>query len=230
MDSKSVIEGESMMDKIGANISMAVIRRLPKYYRHLGDLAEKGITRISSKEFGRLLGFTASQIRQDLNCFGGFGQQGYGYNVKELREAIGNILGINKKHNTIIIGAGNLGQAIANYSGFAQTGFVLKGMFDINPRIIGISIRGIKIMDIDDMKDFINDEDISVAIICTPKEGAQDVASRLVDANIKSIWNFAPTDLEVPDDVIVENVHLSESLMVLAYLMNESSDADGKAI
>jgi redox-sensing transcriptional repressor len=218
------------MERIGTSISMAVIRRLPKYYRHLGDLAEKGVTRISSKEFGRLLGFTASQIRQDLNCFGGFGQQGYGYNVKELREAIGNILGLNKRYNTIIVGAGNLGQAIANYSGFAQTGFVLKGMFDINPRIIGISIRGIKIMDIDDMKDFITSEDINVAIICTPKEGAQDVALRLVDAGIRSIWNFAPTDLDVPDDVIVENVHLSESLMVLAYLMNENNGVGGEAI
>jgi redox-sensing transcriptional repressor len=200
---------------------MAVIRRLPKYYRYLGELMEKNITRISSKEFGRILGFTASQIRQDLNCFGGFGQQGYGYNVKELREEIGNILGLNKKYNTIIVGAGNLGQAIANYSGFGESGFVLKGMFDINPRLIGISIRTVKIMDIDEMKDFIHREKINVAIICTPKEGAQDVANRLVGAGIKAIWNFAPTDINVPEDVIVENVHLSESLMVLAYLMNE---------
>ncbi|MDI6706133.1 MAG: redox-sensing transcriptional repressor Rex [Bacillota bacterium] len=209
------------MDRIRPNISMAVIRRLPKYYRYLGDLMEKGITRISSKEFGRIMGFTASQIRQDLNCFGGFGQQGYGYNVKELREEIGNILGLNRRYNTIIIGAGNLGQAIANYSGFAEAGFILKGMFDINPRLIGISIRAVKIMDIDEMKGFIARENINVAIICTPKEGAQDVANRLVDAGIKAIWNFAPEDLNVPDDVIVENVYLSESLMVLAYLMNQ---------
>ncbi|MBA1333981.1 MAG: Redox-sensing transcriptional repressor Rex [Firmicutes bacterium] len=209
------------MDRIRPNISMAVIRRLPKYYRYLGDLMEKGITRISSKEFGRIMGFTASQIRQDLNCFGGFGQQGYGYNVKELREEIGNILGLNRRYNTIIVGAGNLGQAIANYSGFAEAGFILKGMFDINPRLIGISIRAVKIMDIDEMKGFIARENINVAIICTPKEGAQDVANRLVDAGIKAIWNFAPEDLNVPDDVIVENVYLSESLMVLAYLMNQ---------
>lgn len=209
------------MDKIRSNISMAVIRRLPKYYRYLGDLMEKNITRISSKEFGRILGFTASQIRQDLNCFGGFGQQGYGYNVKELREQIGNILGLNRRYNTIIVGAGNLGQAIANYSGFAEAGFILKGMFDINPRLIGISIRTVKIMDIDEMKGFIERENIHVAIICTPKEGAQDVVNRLVEAGIKAVWNFAPADLSVPNDVIVENVYLSESLMVLAYLMNQ---------
>lgn len=209
------------MDKIKINISMAVIRRLPKYYRYLDELVEKGITRISSKEFGKILGFTASQIRQDLNCFGGFGQQGYGYNVRELRDEIANILGLNKPNNAIIVGAGNLGQAIANYSGFRGSGFVLKAMFDINPRLVGISIGDIKIMDIDDMGEFIENTDINVGIICTPKEGAQSVAERLTGEGIKAIWNFAPTDLEVPENVIVENVQLSESLMVLAYLMNE---------
>ncbi len=209
------------MDRMKPNISMAVIRRLPKYYRYLNELMEKGITRISSKEFGRILGFTASQIRQDLNCFGGFGQQGYGYNVRELRDEIANILGINKTKNAIIVGAGNLGQAIANYRGFRGSGFVLKAMFDINPRLVGISIRDIKIMDIDDMGEFIKNSGVNAGIICTPKEGAQSVADRLTGEGIKAIWNFAPTDLEVPEDVIVENVHLSESLMVLAYMMNE---------
>ncbi|MDD2573412.1 MAG: redox-sensing transcriptional repressor Rex [Bacillota bacterium] len=209
------------MDKIKINVSMAVIRRLPKYYRYLDELVEKGITRISSKEFGKILGFTASQIRQDLNCFGGFGQQGYGYNVRELRDEIANILGLHKPNNAIIVGAGNLGQAIANYSGFRGSGFVLKAMFDINPRLVGISIGDIKIMDIDDMGEFIENTDINVGIICTPKEGAQSVAKRLTGEGIKAIWNFAPTDLEVPENVIVENVQLSESLMVLAYLMNE---------
>lgn len=209
------------MHRLRSRVSMAVVRRLPKYYRYLGELLEKGVNRISSKEFGRLLGFTASQIRQDLNCFGGFGQQGYGYNVKELREQIGRILGLHKRHNTVIVGAGNLGQAIANYTGFEESGFVLKGMFDVNPRLIGMSIRGIKIMDIDEMEEFIKREGINIAIICTPKEGAQEVANRLVKAGVKAIWNFAPADLDVPEDVIVENVHLSESLMTLAYLMNE---------
>jgi redox-sensing transcriptional repressor len=214
-----------IMDKSKLNISMAVIRRLPKYYRYLNELVEKGVTRISSKELGRILGLTASQIRQDLNCFGGFGQQGYGYNVKELRDEIAGILGINKPNNAVIVGAGNLGQAIANYSGFRGSGFVLKAMFDINPRLVGISIRDIKIMDIDDMPEFIKKADINVGIICTPKEVAQQVADRLTDEGIKAIWNFAPTDLSVPEDVIVENVHLSESLMVLAYLINQRDGA-----
>ncbi len=209
------------MERAQTSISMSVIRRLPKYYRYLSELVEKGVTRISSKEFGRILGFTASQIRQDLNCFGGFGQQGYGYNVKELRDEIANILGLNKNNDAIIIGAGNLGQAIANYSGFRGSGFLLKAMFDINPRLVGISIRDIKIMDIDEMAGFIEEAKINVGIICTPKEGSQGVADRLVKAGIKAIWNFSPTDLNVPGDVIVENVQLSESLMVLAYLINE---------
>lgn len=209
------------MERAQTSISMSVIRRLPKYYRYLSELVEKGVTRISSKEFGRILGFTASQIRQDLNCFGGFGQQGYGYNVKELKDEIANILGLNKNNDAIIIGAGNLGQAIANYSGFRGSGFVLKAMFDINPRLVGISIRDIKIKDIDEMADFIKEAKINVGIICTPKEGSQGVADRLAKAGIKAIWNFSPTDLNVPEDVIVENVQLSESLMVLAYLINE---------
>ncbi len=209
------------MDKRRLNVSMAVIRRLPKYYRSLNELAEKEVTRISSKEFGGILGFTASQIRQDLNYFGGFGQQGYGYNVKELRDEIAGILNINKPKNAIIIGAGNLGQAIADYSGFSGSGFVLKAMFDINPRLIGTAIKGIKIMDMDKMDELIKRINIDVGIICTPKEGAQAVADKITGEGIQAIWNFAPIDLCVPEDVIVENVHLSESLMVLAYMMDE---------
>ena len=167
------------MDRMKPNISMAVIRRLPKYYRYLNELMEKGITRISSKEFGRILGFTASQIRQDLNCFGGFGQQGYGYNVRELRDEIANILGINKTKNAIIVGAGNLGQAIANYSGFRGSGFVLKAMFDINPRLVGISIRDIKIMDIDDMGEFIKNSGVSAEYHMYPKGGGPERCRRL---------------------------------------------------
>ncbi len=209
------------MYRIRPRVPMAVVRRLPKYYRYLGDLMERGVGRISSKEFGRLLGFTASQIRQDLNYFGGFGQQGYGYNVEELREQIGKILGLDKKYNIIIVGAGNLGQAIANYTGFQESGFALKAMFDINPRLIGMSIRDVRIRDLDDIEGFMLEERIDIAVICTPKEAAQGVADRLVKAGIRAIWNFAPEDLEVPEDVVVENVHLSESLISLAYLANE---------
>lgn len=209
------------MDKRRINVSMAVIRRLPKYHRYLGELLEKGVDRVSSKEFGRGLGLNASQVRQDLNCFGGFGQQGYGYNVKELREEIANILGIKRENNAVIIGAGNLGQAIANYSGFRGSGFVLKAMFDLNPRLVGIRIGTVRIMDIDEMDEFIKQENINVGIICTPKEGAQQTAENLIDAGVRAIWNFAATTLSVPDDVIVENVHLNESLRVLAYLINQ---------
>jgi redox-sensing transcriptional repressor len=212
------------MDKQKVNVSMAVIRRLPKYHRYLGELVEKGVTRISSKEFGRGLGLNASQVRQDLNCFGGFGQQGYGYNVKELRDEIADILGIHKENNAVIIGAGNLGQAISNYSGFRGSGFVLKGLFDLNPRLVGIRIGTVKIMDIDEMEDFIKSENINVGIICTPREAAQQTAERLVNSGIKAIWNFAPTILNVPEDVIVENVHLNESLRVLAYLINQRDE------
>ncbi len=209
------------MDKRRLNVPMAVIRRLPKYYRCLNELAEKGITRISSKEFGEILGFTASQIRRDLNYFGGFGQQGYGYNARELRDEIAGILSIDKPKNAIIVGAGNLGQAIANYSGFSGSGFILKAMFDIKPQLIGTTIKGLNITGMDKMGELIKNADIDVGIICTPKEGAQAVADGLINEGIKAIWNFAPTDLYVPEDVIVENVHLSESLMVLAYMMNK---------
>lgn len=208
------------MYRSGTQIPMAVVRRLPRYYRYLGELIGKGVGRISSKEFGRILGSTASQIRQDLNYFGGFGQQGYGYNVKELRAQIGKILGLNSKYKIIIVGAGNLGQALANYTGFEECGFTNKAMFDINPRLIGMSIRDVKIRDIDEMEQFIENERIDIGIICTPKEAAQDAANRLIEAGIKAIWNFAPEDLDVPEDVVIENVHLCESLVSLAYLTN----------
>ena len=198
-------------------ISPAVINRLPRYYRYLGDLLESDITRISSKELSAKMNITASQIRQDLNNFGGFGQQGYGYNVKYLYAEIAKILGIDQQHNLIIIGAGNLGQAIANYTNFERRGFLIKGMFDINPKLIGLVIRGIEIRSVDEMESFIKDNDIQIAALTIPKTKAPEIADRLVKAGIKAIWNFAHTDLVVPDDVVVENVHLSESLMRLSY-------------
>ena len=204
------------------NISMAVIRRLPKYHRYLGDLLDRDIQRISSKELSDIIGFTASQIRQDLNNFGGFGQQGYGYNVEELYNEIGNILGLSRKYNTIIVGAGNLGQAIANYSGFSKAGFKIKALFDANPRMIGLKIRDFEILDSEKIEEFIKNNEIDIAILCIPKNGTQELVDRIVKSGIKGIWNFAPLDLEVPNDVIVENVNLTESLFTLSYLMNEN--------
>ncbi|MBF7096612.1 redox-sensing transcriptional repressor Rex [Alkalibacter mobilis] len=211
------------MQRHSVKVSMAVVRRLPKYYRYLGDLLHNDITRISSKELGKLMGLTASQIRQDLNCFGGFGQQGYGYNVEELQKEIGNILGLNKTYSCVIVGAGNLGQAIANYEGFRREGFILKAMFDVNPRLIGNTIRDIKILDIMDLGEYVKDNDVQLGIICVPKEQSQSVADTLMDNGVKAIWNFAPADVEVRDNVVIENVAISESLYTLTYLMNESN-------
>ena len=198
-------------------ISQALIKRLPRYYRYLGELMESGVERISSNELSERMKVTASQIRQDLNNFGGFGQQGYGYNVKYLYTEIAKILGIDKSHNMIIIGAGNLGQAIANYTNFEKRGFVVKGLFDINPRLEGITVRGIEIRSIDELEDFIEGNDIEIAALTIPKSRAAEMAERVVNSGVKAIWNFAHTDLNVPPDVIVENVHLSESLMRLSY-------------
>ena len=203
------------------NISMAVIRRLPKYHRYLGDLLDKDVQRISSKELSDIIGFTASQIRQDLNNFGGFGQQGYGYNIEALHTEIGKILGLDRPYNAILIGAGNLGQAIANYSGFRKAGFEIKGLFDANPKIIGLKIREFEILDSDKIEDFVKENKIDIGILCVPKNGAQELADRLVACGIKGLWNFAPMDLNVPEDIIVENVNLTESLFTLSYLMKE---------
>lgn len=203
------------------NISMAVIRRLPKYYRYLADLLARDIQRISSKELSEIIGFTASQIRQDLNNFGGFGQQGYGYNVEALHKEIGKILGLDKNYNAILVGAGNLGQALTNYSGFKNAGFDIKAVFDANPKMIGLKLRDYEIMDSDEIETYVVENNVDIAILCIPRNGAQEVADKLVKVGIKGIWNFAPIDLEVPDDVIVESVNLTESLFTLSYLMKE---------
>lgn len=198
-------------------ISVAVVKRLPRYYRYLGELMEAGVERISSGELSKTMHITASQIRQDLNHFGGFGQQGYGYNVEHLYVEIGKILGVNKNHNVIIVGSGNLGQAIAKYENFEKRGFVVKGMFDTNPELIGKYIRNIPVMCMDELGSFIEKEEIDIAALTIPKQEAELVASVLVSHGIKGIWNFAHVDLAVPEDVIVENVHLSESLMRMSY-------------
>ncbi|MEG2353409.1 MAG: redox-sensing transcriptional repressor Rex [Clostridium sp.] len=212
------------------NISMAVIKRLPKYYRYLKELLKSGVSRISSKELSERIGFTASQIRQDLNCFGDFGQQGYGYNIKDLYEQIGNILGLTEEYNMVLVGSGNIGQAVANYIYFEKIGFKISGIFDRNPKLIGLRIRDIEIKDIDLLEIFLQENNIDIGIICVPKENAQDVCSVLVDNHVRGIWNFAPVDLEVKGDVIVENVHLSESLLTLSCLLNGSNNYKNKVI
>ena len=199
-------------------ISQAVIRRMPRYYRYLGELLEDGVERISSNDLSKRMNVSASQIRQDLNNFGGFRQQGYGYNVKFLYEEIGKILGLNQKHNIIVIGAGNLGQALANYVKFEKLGFVITALFDVNPALEGVTVRGIKIHMLDELDDYCKDHVVDIAALTMPKEKADAIANRLVNLGIQAIWNFAHVDLDLIDkDVVVENVHLSDSLMQLSY-------------
>jgi AT-rich DNA-binding protein len=198
-------------------ISQAVVRRLPRYYRYLGELLEDGVERISSSALSKKMSVTASQIRQDLNNFGGFGQQGYGYKVSYLYTEIGKILGLDSSHNIVIVGAGNLGQALANYTSFEKRGFVLKGIFDVNPKLKGQSVRGIKVQMISELKDFIKNNNIEIALLTLPKSEAVHVANLAVEGGIQAVLNFAHTDLDLPDNIVIENVHLSESLMRLSY-------------
>lgn len=210
--------GELTLNKEN-QVSITVIRRLPKYHRYLTELIDKGISRISSQELSVLTGFTASQIRQDLNNFGGFGQQGYGYNVDDLHKELGKILGLDTKYNAVVVGAGNLGQAIANYKGFEDAGFKVLSLFDRNPKVIGLRIRDIEIRDMDHIERFIEENNVEIGIITTPKESAQAIADIYIKSGIKGIWNFAPTDLIVPSNVVVENVRLNESLFILSYFL-----------
>ncbi|MDD6811662.1 MAG: redox-sensing transcriptional repressor Rex [Lachnospiraceae bacterium] len=198
-------------------ISQAVISRLPRYFRYLGDLKDEGIERISSQELSDIMQVTASQIRQDFNNFGGFGQQGYGYNVGYLYEEIGKILGLDKEHNLIIVGAGHLGQALVNYMNFERRGFIFRGVFDSNPAIHGMKIRELAVQPMENMEAFVKENDIDIAVLTIPKSSATAVAEQLVSYGIKAIWNFAHVDLNVPKEIQVENVHLSDSLMKLSY-------------
>lgn len=213
----------------GREISQAVIKRLPRYYRYLGELLDNGEERISSNDLSKKMKVTASQIRQDLNNFGGFGQQGYGYNVKYLYSEIGKILGLNRDHNVIIIGAGNLGQALANYASFEKRGFIIKALFDVNPALNDKEIRGIKVHMINELEAYMAENNADIAILTIPKSQAIEVADMLVKTGIKAILNFAHIDLNLPENVIVENVHLSDSLMRLTYNIaryNEEHDCD----
>lgn len=205
-------------------ISNAVIKRLPRYRRYLKELRRKGVDKISSNEFSSLIGYTASQIRQDLNNFGGFGQQGYGYSVEGLYNEISAILGLDKQYKMVVVGAGNLGQAIVNHTYYYKSGFVVSGIFEINPRLIGIKINDIEVLDYENIVDFVEENDIDIGIICTTKDAAQEVADKLCFAGVKGLWNFAPVDIETPAHVAIENVHITDSLYSLAYHMNGNAE------
>ncbi len=202
-------------------ISTAVVKRLPRYYRYLSELLEKGIDRISSQELSKKMNVTASQIRQDFNNFGGFGQQGYGYNVSFLYDEIGKILGLEHHYKVAIIGAGNLGQALANYAGFSKRGFLISAIFDKNPEIVGRTINGIEVISIDRIESFIRENPIHIAALTLPKDQASKIAGLLEKMGVEAFWNFASTDLNLSSHVVVENVHLAESLMRLSYKLSE---------
>ncbi len=209
------------------SISALVIRRLPRYYRFLGDLDAMGITKISSRELSERMGLTASQIRQDLNCFGGFGQQGYGYNIRDLQFEIGKILGLDQQKKAILIGAGNLGKAIASHIYFSKMGFVLSGIFDNNAKIKGTEIVDIKVQDISELESFCKKNKPEVAILCIPKDAANHLSEMLINLGITAFWNFSHYDFKLNNpNVVVENVHLSDSLMVLSYNLKTRLDAD----
>ena len=210
-----------------SSISASVIKRLPRYYRFLGELMNKGVERISSGQLSELMKLTASQIRQDLNCFGGFGQQGYGYNVAGLREEIGKILGVDKQLPTILIGAGNLGKAIAAHINFETRGCVLKGIFDNDPKLTGETVADIAVRHIDELEDFFKEKKPVIAILCIPKAATQEIADKLVDLGIRAFWNFSHYDLSAKhSSVAVENVHLGDSLLTLTYRANQLTDAE----
>lgn len=205
-------------------VSSAVVRRLPKYYRYLKVIGSKGIVRVSSQELSDITGLTASQIRQDLNHFGGFGQQGYGYNVEELTEEIEKIIGIDKNYKAIVIGAGNIGEAITLYYDAKNSGFSIVALFDNDEELIGKKIDGKEIYDIKDLEKFQKEFSPNIAIVTVPGEAAQDICDVLVTNGIEGIWNFAPVDLKTPDDVVLEDVHFDESLYTLVYYINNLED------
>ncbi len=222
-DKKLTIYAGGNMSK--KNISQPVIKRLPRYYRFLGELLDKGITRISSRELSDKMGFTASQIRQDLNCFGGFGQQGYGYSVQSLYNEIAQILGLGSSYKAILIGAGNLGKAVAVHMSFEKRGFRLIGIFDNDPEKKGTLIRNIPVTALSDLEEFCEKEKPDVAILTIPKEAVPSIAKRLYASGIRYYWNFSHYDISIHyDDIIVENVHLNDSLMILCYKISESKN------
>lgn len=210
-------------------ISKAVIRRLPRYYRFLGELLKTGTVRISSRELSERMGLTASQIRQDLNCFGGFGQQGYGYNICELHEEIGKILGLDRQTSAILIGAGNLGRAVTNHMDFELRGFDLIGIFDHDEALIGSWIKGVEVKHTDQLEPFCRERHPLVAVLCVPKTATKDLSDRLIALGVKGFWNFSHYDLlDRHTDIVVENVHMSDSLMTLSYEIKELVEKSGE--
>lgn len=208
-------------------ISVSVIKRLPRYYRFIGELVKQGTVRISSGELAEKMSLTASQIRQDLNCFGGFGQQGYGYNLVELQEEIGKILGVKQGYRTVLIGAGNLGRAIATHMDFTEYGCSLVGIFDIDEKKAGSKVAGLTVNHVSEMESFFKKELPQIAILCIPKTAAQELADKLVSLGIKAFWNFSHYDIKISHkDVVVENVHLGDSIMMLSYALTNSENEE----
>ena len=206
-------------------VSDAVIRRLPGYYRHVRELEAQDVKHISSQQLGERMQLTPSQIRQDINCFGGFGRQGYGYTVTELKEHIGKILGLDRQHRMIVIGAGNMGSAVAQYPSFAREGFEVIAMFDVDPAKVGTRLGNIPIFPMEDLETYLGDHHVDVAVLSLPVGAAQKTLNRLAECGIMAVWNFAPTDLHHPEEMIVVNVHLSDSLQILSYKMAHMEDA-----
>ncbi|HHU60396.1 MAG: redox-sensing transcriptional repressor Rex [Bacillota bacterium] len=208
----------------GGAVPQGVVGRLPIYFRYLSELEHQGIERISSAQLGKALDFTAAQIRSDLSYFGSFGQQGYGYNVQDLLKQVRLILGLNKNYSMILIGAGNLGKAIACYSGFKMQGFEINAIFDIDPHLVGNFLEGTTIQHVDKLEDYLKENHVDVAILATPKNASQSMADLLGKSDVESIWNFSPAHLTVPDNVIVENIHLTDSLYGLVFRLNENRE------
>lgn len=205
---------------MATRISDAVIRRLPRYYRQLSALRQDGVDRISSLALSRIMNLTASQIRQDLSCFGGFGQQGYGYNVSELMGHVAEILGIDKDYNMIILGAGNIGQALSNYAQFSSEGYHILGLFDANPDLVGKTVGGNPVHSIDRLEEVIGPQTVDIAVLAVPANAARPLADRLVKAGVRAIWNFAPVEIVI-EGVVVENAQLTDGLMALTYRLGE---------
>lgn len=205
-----------------AKVSSAVIRRLPRYYRHLNELYLSGVVRISSSALGKSMGLTASQIRQDLSCFGDFGQQGYGYNVEKLRGEISDILGMNAGHTTVVLGAGNLGRALIENFHFDRSGFRLTAAFDIDPNVVGTEMSGVPVYHVDSLEEYLAAHPASVGVLTVPRAAAAETAERLAECGVKGLWNFTNTELKLSkQDVVVENVHFADSLLALSYMISD---------
>ena len=228
MESIDKVQGiyeKKLLETGKPQVSIAVIRRLPRYHRYLGDLLREGKLRISSAELSRIMGVTASQIRQDFNCFGGFGQQGYGYNVKFLHSKIGELLGVDEGYRAVIVGAGNLGRAFTSTHMFERRGVTIVALFDKDPSIVGTDYNGFHVYDVSELGDFCKKNNIHIGVLTVPKEAASECADIMADAGVRGIWNFANMELTVKDsNIIVQNVHMGDSLMTLCFGMKTEAE------